>query len=76
MAKPEDASPQSARAQLEEKLREADERLQRELRARGFDPSQDENLALTAPLAKLYMEREKLREKLETLPIPGSSTGG
>jgi hypothetical protein len=76
MANPEDASPRSARVQLEEKLREADERLQRELRARGFDPSQDENLALTGPLAKLYLEREKLREELDTFPMPGSSTGG
>jgi hypothetical protein len=76
MANQEDVSPWSARAQLEEKLREADEHLQRELRARGFDPSQDENLALTGPLAELYMERENLREELETLPIPGSSTEG
>ena len=76
MANPEDASPQSARAQLEEKLREADERLRRELQARGFDPSQDENLALTGPLAKLYIEREKLRAELETFPIPESSAGG
>jgi hypothetical protein len=76
MANPEDAPPQPARAQLEEKLREADERLRRELRARGFDPSQDENLALTGPLAKLYIEREKLRAELETFPIPGSAAGG
>lgn len=75
MANLEDASLRSARAQLEEKLREADDRLQRELRARGFDPAQDENLALTGPLAKLYTERENLREELETFPIPGSATG-
>ncbi len=66
MSNPEDAWSQSARTQLEEKLREVDERLRRELRARGFDPAQDENLALTGPLAKLYMERENLREELET----------
>lgn len=52
---------------LEAKLREVDERLQREMLARGFDPAQDDNLALTAPLAKLYMERENLREELEAL---------
>ena len=75
MANPEDASLRSTRAQLEEKLRAVDDRLQRELRARGFDPAQDENLALTGPLAKLYMERENLREELETLPIPEPSTG-
>lgn len=44
-----------------------DERLQREMRARGFDPAQDENLALTGPLAQLYVEREGLREELEAL---------
>lgn len=53
--------------ELETKLREVDEKLQRELIARGFDPAQDENIALTGPLAKLYMERENLRAELETL---------
>ncbi|MGH9931023.1 MAG: hypothetical protein ACREA9_17585 [Pyrinomonadaceae bacterium] len=66
MSNPEDAWLQSARTQLEEKLREVEERLGRELRARGFDPAQDENLALTGPLAQLYMERENLRAELET----------
>jgi hypothetical protein len=55
------------RVQLEHKLYEVDERLRRELRARGFDPDQDDNLALTAPLAKLYTERENLRVELEAL---------
>jgi hypothetical protein len=55
------------RIQLEEKLREVDERLRREMLARGFDPEQDDNVALTAPLAKLYMEREGLRAQLAEL---------
>lgn len=58
----------SRRISLEEKLREVDQRLRREMRARGFDPDQDDNLAFTAPLAKLYSEREQLREELESLP--------
>ena len=58
---------ESARTQLEEKLREVDERLRSEMLARGFDPAQDKNLALTAPLAKLYVERENLRAELDTL---------
>lgn len=58
---------ESKRAQLEAKLREVDERLRSEMRARGFDPAQGDNLALTAPLAKLYMERENLRAELESL---------
>ena len=53
--------------QLEEKLREADQQLRSEMLARGFDPDQEDNLALTAPLAKLYLERESLREQLEAL---------
>jgi len=56
------------RTRLEEKLRIVDQQLRSELRARGFDPDQDDNLALTAPLAKLYSEREELREELESLP--------
>jgi hypothetical protein len=34
--------------------------------ARGFDPDQDDNIALTAPLAKLYLEREDLRAELDS----------
>ena len=54
-------------AQLEERLRQVDEQFRREMRARGFNPDQDDNLALTAPLARLYAERELLREELESL---------
>lgn len=61
------SSEAARRTRLEEKLREVDQRLRREMRARGFDPDQDDNLALTAPLAKLYTEREQLREELESL---------
>jgi hypothetical protein len=67
MSNPNDSSLDSARAQLTEKLRELDGRLRSEMRTRGFDPAQDENLALTGPLAKLYMERQNLREELEAL---------
>ena len=63
-----DIAEASRRKRLEEKLREVDQQLRSELRARGFDPDQDDNLALTAPLAKLYSEREELREELESLP--------
>jgi hypothetical protein len=55
------------RTRLEEKLREVDQQLRSEMRARGFDPDQDDNVALTAPLARLYSEREQLREELESL---------
>ena len=55
------------RIDLENRLREVDAHLRSELRARGFDPDQDDNLALTAPLAKLYTERENLRVELAAL---------
>ena len=74
MSNSEQLSFESARTQLEEKIRAADERLRRELTARGFDPAQDENLALTGPLAKLYLERENLRDELETLAGSQNST--
>jgi len=63
-----------SQTELEERLRELDERLRNEMRARGFDPAQDANLALTGSLAKLYMERETLREELETLIGSRNST--
>ena len=67
-----DSAEESRRKRLEGKLREVDQLLRSEMRARGFDPDQDDSLALTAPLAKLYSEREELREELESLPVkPG-----
>jgi hypothetical protein len=67
MSNPAGPSLDSARTALEEKLRAVDQQLLNEMLARGFDPAQDQNLALTAPLAKLYLEREDLRAELETL---------
>ena len=58
---------ESKRTALEERLREVDQRLRSAMLARGFDPAQDDNVALTAPLAKLYMERENLRAELNSL---------
>lgn len=58
---------ESKRTELEERLREVDNRLRSEMLARGFDPAQGDNVALTAPLAKLYMERENLLAELDSL---------
>jgi len=74
MSNPKSASLEKAQTELEARLRELDERLRSEMRARGFDPAQGENLALTGPLAKLYIERETLREELETLAGSENST--
>ena len=71
MADQEDAPLELRRTQLETKLLEVDERMRNEMRARGFDPAQADNLALTGPLAKLYMERENLQAALELLSDKG-----
>ena len=60
-------SDESKRTELEERLREVDDRLRREMLARGFDPAQSDNVALTGPLARLYMERENLQAELDSL---------
>jgi hypothetical protein len=52
---------------LRQKLRNLDAEFDREMRARGFDPAQAENVALPTHLAKLYAEREQIRSELEDL---------
>lgn len=53
--------------QLEERLREVEERFERQMRERGFEPAQVERVALPGSLARLYAERKKLRADLEEL---------
>lgn len=43
------------------------ETFERQMRARGFDPSQAENVALTSDLARLYAAREAARAELDEL---------
>jgi hypothetical protein len=50
---------------LREKLHALDAEFDREMRARGFDPAQAENVALPSHLAALYLERERIRAALE-----------
>jgi hypothetical protein len=57
----------SSTEELNRKLRELDAEFEREMRARGFDPAQAENVALPSHLATLYAEREKIRANLEEL---------
>ncbi len=52
---------------LREKLRKLDAEFDREMRARGFDPAQAENVALPSHLAALYSEREQIKAELEEL---------
>ena len=53
--------------QLEARLLEITERFEQQMRVRGFDPQQADNVALPAPLARLYIERQELLEKLEEI---------
>ena len=55
------------RREIEEKLIVVERELRAQMLARGFDPAQYDHLALTAPLAKLYTERENLKMELEAL---------
>ena len=55
------------RGALEEKLRSVEEIFVREMRARGFEPDQAENVALPTSLARLYAEREALQAELDEM---------
>ncbi len=46
-------------------LQDLDQQFEREMRARGFDPAQAENVALPSHLAALYAEREKIKAEIE-----------
>lgn len=53
--------------QLEARLQEITEQFAQQMRARGFDPEQADNVALPTSLARLYVERQKLLEQLEEI---------
>ena len=53
--------------ELRRRLRELDTQFDREMRARGFDPAQAENVALPSALAKLWVQREELRARLDEM---------
>jgi len=57
----EDINPMRAR------LRALEAEFDRDLRARGFDPAQAENVALPSHLAALYAEREQIKAALEEM---------
>ena len=57
----------SSTDELSAKLRELDADFDREMRARGFDPAQAENVALPSHLATLYAERERIKTELREL---------
>jgi hypothetical protein len=53
--------------ELNTKLRTLDTKFDQEMRARGFDPAQAENVALPSHLATLYAEREQIKAQLAEL---------
>ena len=53
--------------ELDKKLRTLDAEFDREMRVRGFDPAQADNVALPTHLAALYAEREQIKAELEEL---------
>ena len=55
------------RAESAARLEALEETFERQMRARGFDPAQAENVALTSELARLYAAREAARAELEEL---------
>ena len=63
------------RIELEKRLGELDTRFANEMRKRGFDPAQADNVALPSALAKLFAEREATKAELEELNAP-DQTGG
>ena len=52
---------------LRAKLRALDAEFDQEMRARGFDPAQAENVALPSHLATLYAKREQIKAQLAEL---------
>jgi hypothetical protein len=59
------------RSELEAQLRLVETEFEREMRERGFEPAQAENVALPTSLARLYAERESLKAELEELTNGG-----
>lgn len=57
----------SATDDLSKRLCALDAEFDQEMRARGFDPLQAENVALSSHLATLYAEREQIKAQLAEL---------
>jgi hypothetical protein len=58
---------------LNQRLRVLDAEFDREMRARGFDRAQQENIALPAHLAELYKQREQVKAELADLAGEGNN---
>jgi hypothetical protein len=58
------SSTQDRLKEVRGKLRQLDLEFEREMRSRGFDPAQADNIALPSHLAALYAQREELKAEL------------
>lgn len=54
-------------SRISERLKFVTEQFEREMRERGFDPQQAQNVPLTQSLANLHLEQTNLRSKLAEL---------
>jgi hypothetical protein len=61
------SEPDAENELLRAHLRTLDAEFDREMRVRGFDPAQAENVALPSHLAALYAEREQVKAELVEL---------
>ena len=61
--------------QLEAQLQQITELFEQQMRARGFDPEQADNVALPTGLARLYIERKKILEQLEEIEWRSNNEG-
>jgi len=57
--------------QLEAKLELLTENFNREMRARGFNPEQVDNVALPSSLANLYLECQTVADEIEEIKGKG-----
>ena len=53
--------------ELESRLAVLTQEFEQEMRARGFDPAQTENVALPTALARLYSECQMISEQLDEI---------
>jgi hypothetical protein len=54
-------------SRIRQRLKFVTEQFEREMRERGFDPQQAQNVPLTQSLANLHLEQTNLRSKLAEL---------
>jgi hypothetical protein len=65
---------ETSRLELQRRLADLDVRFTDEMRKRGFDPAQAENLALPSALARLFTERLEIMDELAEL-VTDDQTG-